>query len=80
MGALTATQIPSAVRRTTESGRAENIGQLLGEGVGYIAGAPVPILGNLALGAGLGQVGKYIGRGVGALTGVGRRAPEQLAR
>lgn len=71
MGALTVPQIPHALKRTEHSGRAENIGQLIGETTGYVAGGAVPIAGNLALGAGLGAAGKYIGRGIGRLTGIG---------
>jgi hypothetical protein len=67
--------VPGAIKNTSESGRAENIGRLAGETVGYIGGMPVPIVGNMALGAGLGQVGGAAGRAFGRLTGIGDKRP-----
>jgi hypothetical protein len=44
--------------------REESIGHEVGNLVGGIAGAPMPIIGSAVLGEGLGQAGKVIGRGV----------------
>lgn len=45
--------------------KAEGVGQEVGSLIGGIAGAPMPIVGSAVLGEGLGQAGKYVGRGVG---------------
>jgi hypothetical protein len=55
----------SALREPTPgSSKEESVGHDLGNLVGGIAGAPMPIIGSAVLGEGFGQVGKYIGRGV----------------
>lgn len=44
--------------------RESGMGYQLGNLVGGIAGAPMPIIGSLAFGEGLGQLGRYAGKGV----------------
>lgn len=46
------------------------VGEAVGSTLGYIAGTPVPIAGNIAGGAALGAVGRRIGSGIGRLAGV----------
>lgn len=75
MGGFGLMQLPHAMKRTQQSGRAENLGQLIGETAGYTLGAPVPIVGNLALGSLGGQIGKAIGKGVGKITRAGQPLP-----
>jgi len=71
-GGITAYQLPEALQRTTESGRAENLGRLAGETIGYFGAAPVPIVGNAVLGTALGEAGGMIGKRFGEITGLGR--------
>jgi hypothetical protein len=75
MGGFGLMQLPHALQRTRQSGRAENLGQLIGETAGYTLGAPVPIVGNLALGSLGGRVGGLIGKGVGKITRAGQPLP-----
>jgi len=75
MGAFGASQVPHAMRSTQQGGSSGNLGQLIGETAGYTLGAPIPILGNIALGSLGGKVGRAIGKGVGKLTGKGQPLP-----
>lgn len=68
-GIMAAPGIVSAAK----SGDPESVGQAIGSTAGYTVGAPLPYVGNLALGSVGGRVGGAIGRGVGYLTG--RTAP-----
>lgn len=45
------------------------VGEAVGSTLGYIAGTPVPIVGNVVGGSALGSVGRRIGTGIGRLTG-----------
>lgn len=73
MAAFTLPALPGYIKQQSIGGTPENVGQIVGETLGYTAGYPLPFVGNLALGSLGGTVGKYIGRGVGAVTGSGRR-------
>jgi len=73
MLAVTGAQAPHALAKAQGDKRPENVGRLIGEGIGYTAGAPIPIAGNLALGSLMGRVGGAIGKGVGKVTRLGRR-------
>lgn len=76
MGGFGAMQVPGALKRTRESGSAGNLGQVIGETAGYTLGAPIPILGNIALGSLGGKVGRIVGQGVGQITGKGQPLPQ----
>ena len=59
-----------AVIAGAKGGDPGQLGEAVGSTLGYIAGTPIPIAGNIAAGSALGAVGKRIGTGIGRLAGV----------
>lgn len=50
-------------------GRAERVGEQVGQLVGGIAGSPVPVVGQMLLGEGAGRVGRFAGKMVDRFSG-----------
>jgi hypothetical protein len=78
MAGLPLMGVPGAMKDETGH-RGERIGKSLGEAVGFVAGAPVPIVGNIAVGSALGHAGQMLGRGADYLTGARQMAARQQA-
>lgn len=78
MAGLPLMGVPGALKDETGR-RGERVGKSLGEAVGFVAGAPVPIVGNIAVGSALGHVGQMLGRGADYLTGARQMAARQQA-